>query len=90
MPLSRYDPDLLYQAVAGKPYYDMTFRDIAAWWILGGSCLGCTHAGPVNRGRILRRWGEAEQLRVVDDYLACKVCGNRQGNRFTIVGKLPR
>ncbi|RWI96065.1 hypothetical protein [Mesorhizobium sp.] len=78
--------DPLYDAVPGKPYYAISFRDVPETYILGGRCLICAHVGPVDRHRIERRWGAGEQLRYVGRHLRCLSCGNRVRNHFTIVG----
>ncbi len=78
---------LLYEIVKHKAYYAITFRDIPEDYILGGSCIVCTHTGPVNRFVIERRWSKDEDLRFVDEYLRCTACGNRHHNRFTVFGR---
>lgn len=78
--------DPLFDAVPGKPYYAISFRDVPETYILGGRCLLCAHVGPVDRHRIERRWGEGEQLRYVGRHLRCLACGNRVRNHFTVVG----
>ncbi|RWN20369.1 MAG: hypothetical protein EOR94_13235 [Mesorhizobium sp.] len=78
---------VLFNVVPGKSYYAIQFKDIPPDYILGGCCLACAHKGPVNRSIIERRWGAAEDLRFVDNYLRCTGCGNRDHNRFVIFGR---
>ena len=79
--------DPLYDAVPGKAYYAISFRDIPETYILGGRCIMCRHVGPVDRHRIEKRFGAGEQLRWVGfRYLRCLACGNPDRNHFTVVG----
>ncbi|MBZ9986097.1 hypothetical protein LB572_03185 [Mesorhizobium sp. BH1-1-5] len=78
--------DPLFDAVPGKAYYAISFRDIPETYILGGRCILCRHIGPVDRHRIEKRHGAGEQLRYVGRHLRCLACGNTVRNHFTVVG----
>lgn len=75
--------------VGNKAYWEVTFEDIAEWWILGVRCGCCSHKGPIDRAKLERRC-QQRFLRFATRFTVCKKCGNRELNSIYIAGKLPR
>lgn len=79
----------LTEVVGGKAYWDITFDDIAEWWVLGVRCGCCGHQGMVDRDWLKRRSG-AKFVRFAMKFTRCTRCGNRHHNSVYVAGKLPR
>lgn len=75
--------------VTHKPYYAITFQDIAEWWVLGAKCGCCGHSGPINRRALERRSGGGN-VGAAAKFIRCTKCGNRFHNIVNIAGKQPR
>ena len=57
------------------------------WEILGARCGKCGHVGWLDRGKLIRRYGN-QFLQHLGPKLVCR-CGNREGNRV-LLGTLGR